>query len=1541
MLSATSFASVAFSLTQLPATQQCLVADHHCSQIKALVAGAKLKVLVGAQTGHPLVWISEGLREQREAGLPIRTLHLIAHGRPGAFRLGETWIDAEALKAYANELAHWGVETIALWSCHVGADADFVALLAELSGAQVLASADWLGRDGDGTERLQLGAWSLADVTDASVWPELFRLAPSDKDDPGIWFTADNGSHIYLNGKQLKVELEDGSTQPGTWDWREGFYLPLNDIVLRAGKNVLSIAGWDSEEIAGINGNFKFSDDVEIGTSTEGWKVYNADTVNINKYDPKGVTGLYSYHVEYDDDGNVTASDGSIKHDKFPDDEDALIDLFINAQENSDKRAPNIPGVTVDNPRRWTDLRFEMDDDWIEPGKSEDNPSPWTGQQTPDSTWLWYGERLAEAESDHPLGADKDPKNPWTYNNLSLFRFEFETKFRLEGKGFCEVTEEVDFGNPWQTANAEFEILFNDPLKSDERFSYKLVGDGDGGDFELLDLDLIAYDVKGKIVPGGVKEVEEIDTEGSDTYEGNIVVDAGVARVKWAASWKKTNGDLTGQESVTLTFEQGGGQSNGVITTDTKKVVLDHDGNGDWEENCPPAPPALGNEFELEASGSCETEEGSQVVRAGFTLTFKDSDGTKVPLGEEATFRYKVSTEGVPEGGEFEYESASVVAYGIGDDDDYVIEGGASYTAPDAYGNGNIVVQKDVAYIEISNEYVADYELTLNEAITLAVGHGDEQKVATTDPLGVDECPPETPPLENEFELEASGSCETEEGSQVVRAGFTLTFKDSDGNKIALQEPTTYKFNVSSSGVPEGGDFEFESASVVAYAGDQIIDDGVEIKRGPSTWAGIDGLVFVQDGVDRVEISNEYVANYELTLNESITLSLSNGDQGESATTNPLGEDECAPEPPPPLENEFELKASGSCETEEGSQVVRAGFTLTFGDADNDLLPPLKETTTYNFNVSSSGVPPNGSFEFGSASIVAYGADGKEDENGVKILDGPDLAGDGFIEVQAGVNRVEINNEYVANYELTGYEQITLSLTNGEQSEDAVTDELDLDDCPPIVPDEQEMSLHAEAACVVDEGLSDNTAEFTFSVDFDPSPITESIDLDYVIEPSDGLIDEDYAFNLQLSDGVSIKEGGSDGVLEVDEGVSDFKITITASSTDILKGDEEITLSLNDGTEVHQETASLAELDCAPEPVEPAKTDVELYLLMDNSTSMMQPDPSTAGANRRDRLESQARVSLYAYQQALEKAGYGFSRKGESGVLSEDDFETAVINNSAADLSDLLNGFEVIVNPDSEGPAEDLTVHLINYGYAVDYGSVQITADDPTAGTRAAQAIVDVKTPDQIYGNSIEGNSLWANRRLPKPTSNDTFHGDGRPASNLYSGTEMMGALEGLEHLLAAQAKRAGSDPITTYISMTTDGRPERRAWWDTRKGPGSDSLTGQKVRLPDALGGDAITTSGLLYDAQGNHRFLLNNVGKREWLKTQKRLNETLDAIAAQAESAEHQLQVSVMGMGDGTDADFPAIYNDLFVERTFNPSQGGWDYNYFTSYALPDFVG
>ena len=131
---------------------------------------------LGGRGQQPLAAIAAALQRRRAEGVPPRTLHLIAHGRPGAFRIGDVWIDAEALKAHAADLAHCGVETIALWSCHVGADAGFVALLAELTGARVLASADWLGRDGEGNEQLQLGEWALSDLVSTATWPQQFRL---------------------------------------------------------------------------------------------------------------------------------------------------------------------------------------------------------------------------------------------------------------------------------------------------------------------------------------------------------------------------------------------------------------------------------------------------------------------------------------------------------------------------------------------------------------------------------------------------------------------------------------------------------------------------------------------------------------------------------------------------------------------------------------------------------------------------------------------------------------------------------------------------------------------------------------------------------------------------------------------------------------------------------------------------------------------------------------------------------------------------------------------------------------------------------------------------------------------------------------------------------------------------------------------------------------------------------------------------------------------------------------------------------------------
>ncbi len=129
----------------LEKTSPFLVASSGCPEIQALIAGARIPRSLLPTQKPPLQQITALLHRRAELRHPVDTLHVLAHGRPGAFRFGEQWIDAEALKAHAAELASWGVETIALWSCRVGADANFVALLEELTGARVLASADWCG----------------------------------------------------------------------------------------------------------------------------------------------------------------------------------------------------------------------------------------------------------------------------------------------------------------------------------------------------------------------------------------------------------------------------------------------------------------------------------------------------------------------------------------------------------------------------------------------------------------------------------------------------------------------------------------------------------------------------------------------------------------------------------------------------------------------------------------------------------------------------------------------------------------------------------------------------------------------------------------------------------------------------------------------------------------------------------------------------------------------------------------------------------------------------------------------------------------------------------------------------------------------------------------------------------------------------------------------------------------------------------------------------------------------------------------------------
>jgi hypothetical protein len=618
------------------------------------------------------------------------------------------------------------------------------------------------------------------------------------------------------------------------------------------------------------------------------------------------------------------------------------------------------------------------------------------------------------------------------------------------------------------------------------------------------------------------------------------------------------------------------------------------------------------------------------------------------------------------------------------------------------------------------------------------------------------------------------------------------------------------------------------------------------------------------------------------------------------------------------------------------------------------------------------GSARNAEFTFGVTLSGAYNQDqeyfyefsGNKDAGEYELIGLSVVYGESVSPVEPGRGKAgsfvlpaEVSGEFKvlatirAQEKLTGDEAITLTIDNQELSNKKLhpTDTAKIKNFDDCVIDGLVEGIEAFGHCAA--GGDGDQAMFIFEVKLDSGYNNRGQVFSYRFDASKALADgyDITAFYINDEKHDVPKKQGSFAIPANDFGsVNTLKIEVQVQASGQLDGTESLKLTIDNTSSPVELTvdspskkAKIKNIDQCLDGVG-STSEVALYLLLDNSTSMLQPDPSTNKASRSNRLEAQDRVALYSYQKALKEAGYGFSRKGADEVLSDTDFRKIVINNSAGDLAKALKDFKVIVDPDRSGGAQAMTVHLIQYGYAVDYGKVSFDAGETKAALKAAKTILDVSTPDQEYGNSINRNDTWKNRDLPEPTANDYYKGRGRPSSNLYSGTEMLGALTGLENLLRLQARSAGAEQPTTLISMFTDGRPERRPWWDTRKGPGSDSITGESIPLPDRLGGDAITTSGLIYDMDGNHKFLKDNKGTKPWPKMQRKLNAVLDLIASKSDPQEREsaVQVQALGVGDSSDADFPAIYDDLFGKRTFDEANGGWSFKSYASYTLPEFL-
>lgn len=133
--------------TALARATQLTLVDGSCPRIGLLATGSRFESIAIAATPDPLRSIHAAL-----VGRHLQTLHVVAHGRPGALSIGGHWITAADLLRDAAALAQWRVDRVALWSCELGADQHFLAVLSELTGAEIWASDAVLGRG----ERWQL-----------------------------------------------------------------------------------------------------------------------------------------------------------------------------------------------------------------------------------------------------------------------------------------------------------------------------------------------------------------------------------------------------------------------------------------------------------------------------------------------------------------------------------------------------------------------------------------------------------------------------------------------------------------------------------------------------------------------------------------------------------------------------------------------------------------------------------------------------------------------------------------------------------------------------------------------------------------------------------------------------------------------------------------------------------------------------------------------------------------------------------------------------------------------------------------------------------------------------------------------------------------------------------------------------------------------------------------------------------------------------------------------------------------------------------------
>ena len=1096
-----------------------------------------------------------------------------------------------------------------------------------------------------------------------------------------------------------------------------------------------------------------------------------------------------------------------------------------------------------------------------------------------------------------------------------------ELGFDIEGKGFCA---KAGLGSELKLAEAQFVIAFDEELVAAENFILDLVGDGKGGEFVLDQSNYKALNGNGEVVPGGVILPDGgVPINGSSSLGNEIVVKEEVKSIEVYGSWQ-TSSNLSGKESVTLSLTRV--DLEGGVLTESGTAVLSDNGLDD----CPPSQPSL-SLFTLTAAGACLDATESPEVVAAFKADDCDCSSMKMMASSEASLALEGSDLADDLDGGSEDDDLSG---GAGDDE---LDGGAGDDELDG-GFGVDVISGGVGQDELDGG-AGDDVLNGGEGNDLIDGgegddllsggsgsddfkiSGGNDIIKDFNPLDFDKIVLPPAPLLPPGQMPVF----TQDGKDVsIRYQDWKTIVENallkDVVVAAKADLCSFTFTVQSQGLGAVFDetFFYQFSSEQSLDNYQIVsaqltspfsNQSIDLDTSTST-----GEFAVDAGWTEFRIDVQVQANEALSGDESLTLKLTNDAQVSFATAD-LSDLDCLPEPelppdPTPEPPVLDVDGVAACEISETASPTDATFTFSVERS------PANKQETYRYNFTASGLAADG-YSIDAITI---------NSGGVTVLTPGEASGQ--VQVAAGVSAFDVEVKVTANEALSGQESLTLEL--GDESGTANLSLLGCEKEPE--PPAEVLDIDGRAACVIEGASNGRDAIFAYTVAIDPSSSDAEFNYDF---SADGLAVDGYSIDVSYSTpsglvrSTDLDQASKQGVIKVGPDVTRLDVEVRATATTQLTNNESLTFTIGD--ESH--TATLGTEDCqvnAP--------DGTLYLLMDRSTSMLGSDPSTSDASINNRLEAQNRTAFASFLQAATKAGYGFRLKGDSNFqLFGEKTLDAITNNGSLAIADALKNYELVDLPDDGRLAGELTVELISFGYAVEHESVTFTQEDPITGLEIADAILLNTTPDQIYGNSIDGNAVWSERGLPQPDDRDLFSGDERSASNLYAGTELLGAMVGLEHRVNQQllSGKTGVDDFT-FVTLTTDGRPERRQWWDNRAGDGS----GVNVALPQVLGGDAISSSGLLYDNNGTPVLIAGNDGVQLWPVMQGQLNGALDQLASGMADPASQLQVRAIGTGDGSETNFPAIYGDLLANRLFS-SGGSWSYDWSGSYQLPDFAG